>query len=167
MRSWLLGLLSFLGGVLLLIAWCNRPLDPNAWRSFARTAQGDELEQLASGGYDREQDDRWNQYLAALRAGDDEAFAVARRLCPLIVNSAHPSEEFVGALGWSLERRPAEVFELVKPCFQGTIVCQQFDEHTELEALRASVARRRTAVTALLDGGLSAEATACVNELRD
>lgn len=167
MRSWLLGLLSFTGGVLLLVAWCNRPLDPNAWRTFTRTAQGDELKNLVSDDFDRERDDRWAQYLTDLRAGDDEAFAVARRLCPLIINAVHPSEEFVGALGWSLERRPAEVFELVKPCFRSDIVCQPFDDHSELDALRASIARRRVAVSALLDGGLSAEATACLNELHD
>lgn len=167
MRSWVLGLLSFTGGVLLLLAWCNRPLDPNAWRTFARIAQGDELKNLVSDDFARERDDRWAQYLTDLRAGDDEAFAVARRLCPLISNAVHPSEEFVGALGWSLERRPAEVFELVKPCFRSDLVCQPFDDHSELDALRASIARRRAAVSALLDGGLSAEATACLNELRD
>jgi hypothetical protein len=160
-------LLSFLGGVLLLVAWCNRPLDPNAWRTFARAAQGDELDRLVSDDFDRERDARWSQYLDALRAGDDEAFDLARRLCPLIAHHVDPSEEFVGALGWSLERRPSEVFALVKPCFRSDIVCQPFDDHSKLEPLRASIARRRTAVSALLDGGLSAEATACLHELRD
>ena len=72
--------------VVLMVAWHYRPLDPEAWRAFAREAREGELERLADDN-SRELNDRWNQYLRALRSGDEEAFQVARRLCPLIVRA--------------------------------------------------------------------------------
>lgn len=147
-------------GVLVAVLW---PEDPDAWRSFARNAGEEELQRLVD-----DTSPRWKHYLFALEGGDEEAFAVAGRLCPRITLSAHGSEEFLGALGWVLERRPADVLALGHRCYPDSpspMVCMDIDEHADPEALRKSWARRRTAVETLLDGGLAEDARACLQAL--
>jgi hypothetical protein len=85
-------------GLAVSVGWCNRPFDPDAWRSFAReTKNDDQLRELYADDDWPRTVDRWHRYLEALRTGDDEALELAKRLCPVIRGSAHPSEEFYGA----------------------------------------------------------------------
>ena len=156
----------------LAIAWCVRPFDPDAWRSFARATKDDEqLRELYSDDDWPRTADRWHRYLRALQDGDDEAFQFAPRVCASIIanKSVHPSEELLGALGWNLERRPTEVLQLMNRCYPShpTLVCIPFDHDTEWEQLKASLHRRREAVRPLLDGGFSELAAACLSELRE
>ena len=154
----------------LTIAWCMRPVDPNAWRSFARETKDDELSALYFDDESRSYK-RWHHYLQALQAGDDEAFQFEPRVCASIVatKSVHPSEEFYGALGWNLERRPTEVLQLMMRCYPShpTLVCIPFDHDTEWKHLKSSLDGRTVAVTGLLDGGLAEIATRCLEELRE
>jgi hypothetical protein len=155
--------------VCLSMGWCLRPVDPDAWRSFAREPT-EEVRQLYFDDDGRSYQ-RWHYYVEALRAGDAEAIQLAPKVCASTIadEAAHPLEDLMGALGWNLERRPEEILQLMTRCYPShpVLVCVPFDHDTESVQLEASLNRRRAAVKGLLDGGFSELAAACLEELRE
>ncbi|MBL8912075.1 MAG: hypothetical protein JNM17_15375 [Archangium sp.] len=138
-----------------LFAWAeydrhSRRAAPDAWREFAREAKGDELEDLAL-DYTRFHSERFVQFNTALAQCDEEAFATAERLEPLIRRNVHGGEEFWEALSRSLSRCPARTFRFVR----GTsvvlaVICEWSDPSA------------RRPVTALLDSGMDDEVQKCL-----
>lgn len=141
-----------LAGLLCCLGLYNerRQPAPDEWREFAREAKGDELEDLAL-DYTRFSSERFKQFNSALAQCDEEAFATAERLEPLIRSNVHGGEEFWEALARSLSTCPERTFRFIR----GTDV--------RLEVICDwSEPSARQPVSALLDAGIDDQVRTCL-----